>query len=183
MNRFAAIIAAALIATPALADDVTDTLESALEAYQSGDIAGALDELDFAKSLLQELNADALTSFLPPAPKGWTREIVEGDGPGLALLGGGASAEAKYTRGDDTLTVQIMADNPLVTTMSGILSNASMLGLKVKRIGREKFMLNDGELTGLIDKRILVTASGGTIDEMAALLEGIDFKKLADFGN
>ena len=36
-----AVLAAALVAAPAVADEFTDTLESALKAYEDGDVSGA----------------------------------------------------------------------------------------------------------------------------------------------
>ena len=60
---------------PALADEVTDTLNSAMQAYQNGDIRYAVEELDYAKQLLQAMKADELSGYLPEAPDGWTREI------------------------------------------------------------------------------------------------------------
>ena len=63
-----------------------------------------------------------------------------------------------------------------------MLSNAAMLGMKLERVGREKFMNDDGELTGLIDNRILIQAEGAPIEVMIPVLEAIDFKALEDFG-
>ena len=57
-----------------------------------------------------------------------------------------------------------------------------MMGLKMHRVGREKFVFDDGELTGLIDNRILVQADGSSADVMISILENMDFKGLEDFG-
>ena len=70
----------------------------------------------------------------------------------------------------------------MVTMFAGMLTNAGMLGMKLHRVGREKFVDNDGELTGLIDNRILVQAEGAAPEVMIPLLKGIDFKALQDFG-
>jgi len=64
-------IAAALaliLALPAAADEISDTMQSALDAYNEGDAAYALEELDYARQLLLQLKTDALTQFLPEAP-------------------------------------------------------------------------------------------------------------------
>ena len=83
------------IANPTLADEVTDTLSSALQAYSEGDIDYALEELDYAKQLLQEMTTQELVGFLPEAPAGWTREISDDNVTGgLAMLGGGSGASA-----------------------------------------------------------------------------------------
>jgi hypothetical protein len=66
--------------------------------------------------------------------------------------------------------------------MAGMIGNAGMMGGKLERVGREKFMVLDGEITGLIDNRILVKATGGEVDAMLSLIEMMDFRALADFG-
>jgi len=170
-------------ANPALADEVTDTLSSALQAYEDGDIEYAIEELDYAKQLLQAMSAQALNTFLPEPPDGWTREIGESEmNAGLAMFGGGIGAEADYTNGQETVTVRIMAENPMVTMFGGMIANATMAGLKLHRVGREKFVYDDGELTGLIDNRILVQADGASAEVMISILENMDFEGLEDFG-
>lgn len=176
-------LALVAIANPTLADEVSDTLSSALQAYEDGDIDYALEELDYAKQLLQEMSTQELTGFLPEPPEGWTREISDsGVTAGLSMLGGGAGATAEYTNGTDTVEITLIADSPMVTMFAGMLSNAAMLGMKLRRVGREKFVEDDGELSGLIDNRILVQAEGAAPEVMIPLLEEIDFKALADFG-
>ncbi len=181
----ATLFSLALVAlvNPALADEVTDTLSSALQAYEEGDIDYAIEELDYAKQLLAELSSQELTAFLPEPPDGWTREISdENMNAGLAFLGGGFAAEAEYSNGDETFTLSIMADNPMVAGFAGILSNAGLMGLKMHRVGRVKFFENDAQLQTLIDNRILVQAEGAAPVVMVPILELIDFKALEDFG-
>jgi hypothetical protein len=75
-----------------------------------------------------------------------------------------------------------MANSPMITMFGGMISNAGMLGMKMHRVGREKFILNDGELTGLIANRILIQAEGADPDVMIPVLETMDFEALAEFG-
>ena len=170
-------------ANPGLADEVTDTLSAALQAYEDGDIDYAIEELDYARQLLQDLSAQALTAFLPEAPAGWTREISEaGTNAGLAMLGGGVAAEAVYTDGSDRFTLSLMADNPMVAGFAPMIASAGMLGLKMHRVGAEKFYENDDQLLALVDNRILVQAEGAPADVMIGVLEKIDFAALEGFG-
>lgn len=171
------------LTNPALADEVTDTLSSALQAYEDGDIEYAIEELDYAKSLLQEMKTEALSAFLPEAPDGWTREVNPDMNAGLAMLGGGVGVEAEYTSGDVRFTITITANNPMITAFGGMITNAGMLGMKLERVGREKFLNDDGELTGLIDNRILVQASGADVALMLDVLKTMDFEGLQDFGS
>ncbi|MEQ9259362.1 MAG: hypothetical protein RIG84_09695 [Roseovarius sp.] len=180
------LIAAVLVlgwAQPLMADDIKDALESALQAYEEGDTQYAIEELDYAKQLLLAMKTDALVEFLPAAPEGWTREVNTEMNAGLSMMGGGTGAEATYEGDGQRITVTIMADNPMVTGMAGMISNAAMLGGKIERVGREKFMVKDGEINGLIDKRILVKAAGGDEATMLGMLESMDFRGLGDFGS
>ncbi|WP_397541868.1 hypothetical protein [Roseovarius salis] len=173
---------AALGAQPLMADEITDALESAITAYEEGDTQYAIEELDYAKQQLLALRTDALVEFLPAAPEGWSREVNTKMNAGLAMMGGGTGAEATYEGDGQSITVSIMADNPMVGAVSGMIANAAMMGATIERVGRQKFMVNDGEINGLVDKRILVKATGGKVEDMLALLETIDYRGLRRFG-
>ncbi len=182
----AALIAAAstgIFAGAAVADDVSDTLTSALEAYEDGDLQYAIEELEYAKQLMLGMKTDALSAFLPDAPEGWSREINTEMNAGLAMMGGGVGSEAEYTGPGDTFTITIMADNPMVGAMGAMIGNAAAMGAKIERVGREKFMVQDDTAQGLIDKRILVKAENGDMAMMLEVLKTMDFRKLGQFGN
>lgn len=168
---------------PALADEITDLLLSAIDAYQDGDVQYALDEIEMAKQELMALKTDALGRYLPPAPDGWTREVSSDVQQGLAMLGGGVGAEASYQGDGKSYTIKLMADNPMVTSLAGIINNASMMGLKSKRVNRQKFVIQDGEIMGLVANRILVQVSGADIDTMLGALEAMDFEAMGRFGS
>jgi len=174
--------ALALTAGAASADEVTETLQSAITAYEEGDLTYALEEMAYARQLIDEQKADALTGFLPEAPDGWTREIDTDIAAGMAMFGGGTGAGAVYSDGDTRIEVTIMSGNQMVMAFGGMIGNAAAMGGKIERVGREKFMAKDGELTGVVDGRVMVQAKGGEVDEMVALLEQIDFRALSDFG-
>lgn len=181
----ATIYALALLAivNPSLADEVTDTLSSAMQAYEDGDIAYAIEELDYAKQLLKSMATQELASFLPEPLEGWSREIADSDvSAGLAMIGGGAGAEAQYSNGTDSFKLTLIANSPMITMFGGMLANAGMLGLPMHRVGREKFIESEGELTGLIDNRILIQAEGAAPEIMVKFLEKIDFAGLKEFG-
>lgn len=184
MTRFAKLIAIFAFLTPTLAaaDDVVETLNSALKAYEEGDIKYTLEELEYAKQLLQAMKTQDLTAFLPAAPDGWVREVSTEMNAGLAMFGGGAGAEATYSKGSDSFSVSIMADNPMVAALSGMMANAGLMGAKLERVGRMKYLNQDGELSGVVDGRILIQASGAEPDVMIPVLETIDHRALEGFG-
>lgn len=181
------ILSALLALVPAgagLADDVTDTLYSAIEAYEAGDVQYALEELGYAQHLLQALKAEGLTAFLPPAPDGWAREVTTDMNQGLAMMGGGTGAEATYTGDGHQFTISLMADTPMVGAMAAMFGNPMIMAAsgQIIRVGRQKFIDQEGALTGLVDNRILVQASGAEADTIVPVLETIDYKALAGFG-
>ncbi|MFZ5963168.1 hypothetical protein ACOXXX_09475 [Thalassococcus sp. BH17M4-6] len=168
----------------AAADEISDALTAAQEAYADGDIQYALDELDFARNKLLEAKTDALGAFLPAAPDGWTREVNTEMNQGLAMMGGGVGAEATYTQDDGgkSYKITMMADNPMVASMAAMVTNAAAMGLKVERVGRQRFMVQDNEMTGLVANRFLIQVSGADTDTMMAALEAMDFAALSGFG-
>jgi len=167
----------------ASADEITDALTSAMEAYQDGDVKYALEELDYARQLLTAMKTDELVGFLPEAPAGWIREVDTEMGAGLAMMGGGTGAAADYSKdGEESFTITLMADNPMVGAMAGMLGSAGAIGAKIERVGRQKMMVHDGEITGLVDNRILVQAKGGDVGRMLEVLRTIDFRGLSNFG-
>ena len=179
---FVAAAIGVISAGPLWADDISDALQSAMDAYEDGDTQYALEELEYAKQLLMAMKTDALVEFLPAAPDGWTRAVKTDMNAGLAMMGGGTGAEATYEGEGQRITVTIMADNPMVSGMAGMIANAAILGAKIERVGREKFMVQKGEINGLVDKRILVKATGGEVATMLMLLETMDFRGLKKFG-
>ncbi len=166
------------------ADEITDTLNAAIEAYEEGEIADALDEVAYATQLLNALQAEGLTAFLPEPMPGWEREVTENASAALGFMGGGTAAEATYSGGGDRFTITIMADNPMVASMAGILGNRVIMSTmgQIERINRENFLNADGSISGLIGGRILLQAEGGTDEDMIAHLEQIDFDELQGFG-
>ncbi|MFD0980931.1 hypothetical protein [Tropicimonas aquimaris] len=168
----------------ARADDVLDAIDAARAAYEAGNIQDTIDELGNAQQLVATMKAAGLLGFLPEAPDGWTREVRTDMGTALSLFGGGVGAAASYARGGDTFTVTLMADNAMVEAFADLLGNLGALasGSQVA-LGGEAFLDQGGELTGLIDKRILVQASGAPVEVMTPLLETIDFAGIKAFGS
>ncbi|WP_425097590.1 hypothetical protein [Tropicibacter sp. S64] len=182
MTRIIALIAALGAASPLYADEVTDTLQSAIKAYEDGDIQYALDEIDFARQTLMQMKTDSLGAFLPPAPDGWTVEVNSEMNTGLAMMGGGVGAEANYSGPDGkSVKLTMMADNPMVASMSAMVTNAAAMGMKVERIGRQRFAAQDSQIMGLIGNRVLIQAEGD-LDAARMLLEQVDYDGLASFG-
>lgn len=181
----AAIFATLMLIPAARADDVEATIEAALKAYRAGDVETAREELGFATQLLGQMKADALQAFLPEPLDGWERQDASHESAAMPAFGGGQMASASYVMGDQTVEIQLMADNPMVTAMAGMFSGAAMMGAmgQVQRISGEKVVLTpDGEMQAMIDGRILVNISGSADDAAkSAYFEAIDLAGLKEF--
>ena len=179
----AALLIGAL-SLPAQADEIEDTLQLALEAYQAGDINAATEEIGYVGQLLKQLRAAALGAFLPEALPDWTR--AEGDSSAAMMgFGGGLAASATYTRGNDIIEIQLMADNAMVNTMAMMFANPAMMGSmgELKRIKRQKVVITQqGDLQAMIDNRILVQITGrAPIEDKEAYFAAMDIGGLKDF--
>ncbi|MGB7182430.1 MAG: hypothetical protein WBD51_10890 [Burkholderiaceae bacterium] len=186
MNKI--FIAAALAVSSGLvsADDFTDTLENARQAYEEGDIGAAREELVYATQLLGQMRTKKLIGFLPEAIDGWERKDAKDQGgAGLSVMGGGTTATANYKNDKEQIKISIIADSPMIQGLSMLFSNAALAGSQgtMKRIARQKVMVKpDGSLTTLVDKRIMVEVSGRAPAEIKeAYFKLIDFKALAAY--
>lgn len=186
--KFPILAVAALLALPgghAAADEFTEVLESALEAYRAGDAVGAREDLDYALKLLDERKAASLATFLPAAPAGWTKAEAEAEGAGMAMamFGGGTAAAATYSKGAEAFTLSLVANSPMVSAISAMVSGvASIAGTETRRIQRVQFAVNDGDLQGVVGGKVLVSAAGtATVDDMAAVIETMDLRVLGEF--
>lgn len=173
------------LAGPAAADEFTDVLESALEAYRDGDVVGARADVEYATKLLDARKAETLAAFLPAAPAGWTREEAEADGAGIAMamFGGGTAAAATYRRADEQFTLTLVANSPMVSGMGAMVSSlAAVAGSGSRRIQRTEFAVSDGDLQGVVGGKVLVSADGtASLDDMAAVIDLMDLRALAEF--
>ncbi len=179
------LAAPAAPAAPAQGDAVDTALQAARQAYAQGRLDAATSELAAAGRALQSIKHARLAAFLPAAPEGWSRSVQkEAEAGALSLLGmGGITAAADYTRNGESFTVSLTADNPLVASMLGLLGNPQMMALmgKVVRVGARDMMLQDGELSTLVDGRVLVQARGRDLDAMKAALGTLAFNRVARY--
>jgi hypothetical protein len=182
------LVAASLIliaAVPAVADDISDELKSALQKYESGDVAGALDAVRLAETWLLEKQGSELTGVFPDLP-GWEKEIGEYQAAGMAMMGGGISASCEYTKGDDRMEVEIVGNSPLMAMASGIVGNALMAsssGSKIIKVHGTKSAIKqedeEWELMIPYQGTMLITVTTTTTqDDAINCAEKLDWKKL-----
>lgn len=187
-HPFRGLVLAALFLTPALplaADEVSDALQAATDAYAAGDLGKTAASLTMATQALGTLQAGLLSALLPEAPEGWTRTLTEDFAESFGIMGGGSGAEARYENADQSVsfTISFVADNPMVGAMAGMLGNAQMMAMmgKVEMVGDQPVLNADGTLQALVNARVLFQAQGADAEVMLPLVQTIDFAKLGNF--
>lgn len=180
------VLALALAVAPAArADEIADAIAEAQKAYAAGDALAAKQALDVASQLLAQRNAEGLAKFLPPAPAGWTAGETETDAAAAAMFGGGLIAKREYTKGDTQVSVQIIAQSPMIAQMAGMFANAQMLGAMGKVFrhqGRTAVVTKDGAVQ-LLSGATFITIEGDASEaEKKAFLSAIDLAAVEKAG-
>ncbi|MEZ5476836.1 MAG: hypothetical protein R3E95_04920 [Thiolinea sp.] len=153
-------------ALPLWADDVTDSIEEAKTAYADGDYAAAVENLNYAVQLLQQMKGEQLGKLLPEPLSGWEADEVESTAVGAAMFGGGLSAERTYRKDNSSVMIQVVTDSPMLQGMMAMFGNpmfAASSGGKMTKINGEKAIETydrdgqDGGYKLMVDNRYLVT--------------------------
>jgi hypothetical protein len=174
------------------ADDVTDSIEEALEYYNEGDFVEASSSLDYASQLIRQKRSSSLESFLPEPLAGWSAKDVESQAAGAAYLGGMISAKRLYRKEQSQITIEIFTDSPMLQSMVMMFSNpayASADGGKLTKINRQKAIIKykpsdkNGEINIVVAKKYLVTIKGRKVSEsdLVDYASAINYKKLKKF--
>nr|CAA6829219.1 MAG: Unknown protein [uncultured Thiotrichaceae bacterium] len=185
----ALFLAAATV--PAIADDVTDSIDEASEAYKSGDVATAVESLNYAVQLLQQMKGDSLAKLLPEPLDGWEAKEAEATAVGAAMFGGGLTAERSYTKDKSRMKIQVVTDSPVLQGMLAMFTNpmfAASSGGKMTKINKQKAIVKmdksgtGGEIQMVVKNRYMVTLDGSRVtkDELIEYAEAIDFSKFED---
>ena len=144
-----ALLVATMIPALASADEVTDFIQSGLEAYEQQDHQGAISDLNYAVAQIQEVINSRNAQLLPEPLAGWTASVVENAGAPMSMLGGGTNMTRSYARDGETLEISIVANSPWVMGMMQMMSNpmlmASNPNIKPYRYQRFKGMKESGE--------------------------------------
>ncbi len=190
MKTILTIFILACLVLPAAADEVIDSINEGLDAYKAKRFGEASDALQYAVALINEMKGEKIALVFPDAPAGWTKGEVETASLGGGMMGGGNSANCRYTEdgGEGSVEISIMSDSPMISAMSMMLSNPMMIradGGKLKKFGGNKARLkyDAGERSGEIGSivmGILVQFEGRNIEQvlLEALAEALDWATL-----
>lgn len=172
------------------ADDITDSIQEALEYYKEGQYSDAVESLNYASQLIQQNKAENMGSLLPDALPGWTAEAASSQAAGAAMFGGGVTAERTYTKDGGRITIQIITDSPVMQSMMMMFTNpmfAASDGGKLEKIGRQKAIVKyapedrQGDIKLVIENRFFVSIEGSDVskEDLTAYAEAIDYKKFS----
>ena len=184
------ILAAALLlagALPAAADEFTDTVDSALSAYRDNDVKGAREELDYAINLLDvdEVGEPGEVPARGAAgldPRGGRRGDAERPAWRWRCSAAAPPASATYSNGTADMTITLVADLPMVSGLGAIFSGmAAPAAASRSASSAPSSPMNEGDLQGVVDSRVMVSVSGRPPGEKQAQLEAMDFEALSDF--
>jgi len=195
--KFAALrnaaLAALLILVPAAhADEVTDQLAAAREAYDAGDLRNAVNSLNFVIAKIREQETARLLTLLPAPLAGWQADPAQSETPGIASMITGTNLTRRYFRpegGEVKLTVT--ADSPLLPMLTMFLTSPFMLqadpSSKPYAFKGQQGLIkhdpqsSDYEVTLMIGNRILIQGKGSGLPDGAAVqqyVESVDLNAL-----
>lgn len=187
--RIALSLAAVLaLPQPVLGDEVTDQLDEARKAYESGELRNAVDTLNFAIAKIQEQVTARLLRLLPEPLPGWQADAAQSESGGLAAMITGTNMSRRYYRPDGAeVSLSLTADSPLLPMLTMFLSSPFMMqadpATKPYSLKGQRGMLkhspdSDGyEASLMVGNRILIQGRGlGLSDDTAVrqYLEALD---------
>ncbi|MBW2491765.1 MAG: hypothetical protein JRE65_11530 [Deltaproteobacteria bacterium] len=174
------------------ADEITDSIEEAMEYYKESNYVEAANSLDYASQLIRQKRSGQLEALLPEPLAGWSAEDVKSQAAGPGYLGGMISAKRNYKKDRSSVTIEIITDSPALQSMVMVFSNpayASADGGKLTKIKRQKAIIKyhsskkDGEINIVVAKQYLVSIKGRNINEneLVDYASAIDYNKLKKF--
>jgi len=180
------------ISSAVFADEITDSIEEAMEYYNESNYAEAANSLDYASQLIRQKRSGKLEALLPEPLAGWSAEDVKSKAAGPGYLGGMISAKRKYKKDKSSVTIEIITDSPALQSMVMLFSNpayASADGGKLTKIKRQKAIIkyhpskNNGEINIVVAKQYLVSVKGRNIsqNDLVDYASAIDYKMLKKF--
>jgi hypothetical protein len=169
------------------ADDASDAIEKAAAFYKEGQTQQAITQLELATQLIRQQRAEAMQQVLPEPLEGWTAEAATSTSAGAAMLGGGSTIKRTYNKGDKSLSIEIVADSPMIQGMMVLFSNpmfgAASQGGKVQMVNGQQAILKDDGLMMVVENTFMVqvNAEKGMEADVLAYASAIDLKKLSSF--
>ena len=180
---------------PVYADYVLEAINEAVQSYKGKEYSEAVESLDYAKQLIQQLQNESVIKFLPKALSGWEAEAAESQTTGM--FGGMASVERTYRkiagddRGSSQVTITILGKSPMLQGMMAMF-NPMVVGSdggKLQKIRQKKAIVKydpdnrDGEIHVQVNDNFMVTIKGNSVskEDLMQYAEAVDYKGLDAF--
>ena len=172
----AAALALTLLASGSRADEVTDQLDAARKAYDSGQLRTAIQALSFATTRIQEKINDQLLKLLPEPLPGWQAEAAQSEAGGIAAMVAGTIISRTYQREDGAeVEVRLMADSPMMAMIAMMMQTpllmqaSNEMRVYTHRGFQGMIQHADGsdiwEISLMVGNRILVQVKGSRIPD------------------
>jgi hypothetical protein len=185
MNRYAPLAAAlalALTAPSLQADEVTDQLDAARKAYETGELRGAIQALNFATARIQEHINDQLLKLLPEPLAGWQADAAQSEAGGIAAMVAGNVMSRTYRREDGAeVELRLMADSPMMAMMAMMMQTPFLMqASKEMRVythrGYQGMIQHEErsdawEISLMVGNRVMVQAKGRRIADQNPVVD------------
>ena len=171
-------------------DDVLTTIDEAVKQYTNGDFAGAASNLDYASQLVRQKKSERMKDLLPEPLSGWQAQPASAQTLGTAVFGGGVTVSRNYSKGDASVSIEIVTDSPVLQSVMMMLNNPMFAGASSGMLetinGRRSIVKYEskgrsGEINIVVANRFMVTVKGKNVERqtLVAYAEAIDFTSLA----
>jgi len=171
------------------ADDITDSINEGLKYYKDGQYSDAATSLNYASQLIQQKKGGSLKLLFPEPLSGWKAEDATSETSGAAF-GVGISAEREYNKGQSAVTIEIVADSPMLQGVMMMLSNPMISqadGGKLIKVGGQKAIVKydstnkSGDIQVVVANRFLVSINGDGVTnaDLTNYAKAVDYKKIA----
>jgi len=171
------------------ADDITDQITQALGLYKQDKYSEAVSELRFAIGQIHGLQAEKIKLSLPKPLSGWKGAESESSQSSMTIMGGGLAVSKEYTKGEQSVNIEIVTESPLLQTVMMFIANPMFVekGKKLIKVGSHKAVIEynntdmNGNLQIVVGNKTLVTVNGSSIPDKNILIEyanKIDFEKI-----
>lgn len=178
MRPTLALLAALALPMGASADEITDQLKAAEQAYRDGDLRSAIETLNVTVAGIQEQISARLLTLLPEPLEGWQADPAEAQSGGLASAITGTSLSRRYWREDGAeVTLNLMADSPMLPMLTMALSMPFVMqgnpDMKAYSLKGHRGMLDhtagsrEYEITLMVGNRLVIQAEGLEIEDAA----------------
>jgi len=165
-----------LLVLSARAVEVTDQLDAARKAYDTGELRGAIQALSFATARIQEKINDQLLKLLPEPLPGWQAEAAQSEAGGIAAMVAGTIISRTYRREDGAeVELRLMADSPMMAMMTMMMQTPFLMqASKEMRVytnrGYQGMIQHTDdsdvwEISLMVGNRVVVQAKGSQIQD------------------